>query len=959
MTTAPVAARYAEGTLVRARDREWVVVDASDPTFLLVRPLAGADEDTSALMPALESVTEATFPPPTVDDLGDGTAARLLRDGLRIGFRASGGPFRSLAGLAVTPRAYQYVPLMMALRQGGEAVRLLIADGVGIGKTVEAGLIAAELLAQGQARGLAVLCSPALAPQWRDELRVKFNIDATLVLPSTVNRLNRGLRMGESLFDRHPYVVVSTDLIKQRNYRDDFARTCPDLVIVDEAHTSVTAGGANSRSGATLRHALLNRLAADQQRHMLFLTATPHQGDEQGWKGLLALLSPELEHLPADLSGAQHDNARRELARYFVQRQRGDIAAFVEDTAFPNRDTTEETYKLHPEYRALLDRVLDYARETVTDDAIAGTVRQRVRWWSMVALLRSLASSPAAAATTLRNRASTAEAATDDEADAIGRNLILDEDDDASTDADDIAPGADDTPAGTSTSTRRKLLEFARQADALAGPDKDLKLARLTKMVKRLIADGYQPIVFCRYIPTAEYVGEHLRKALGKNVRVEAVTGTMPPEAREAAVADLGTHDGNRVLVATDCLSEGVNLQDYFTAVVHYDLAWNPTRHEQREGRIDRFGQRAKTVRAITYYGLDNPVDGVVLNVLLRKHEAIRKSTGVSVSLPADSALIMQAVFEGLILRRGEEAQDALFDLPGFQSEDELFNTWQSTAEREKRSRSRFAQHALSPAAVEDELREVRASLGGPADVEHFARNVLIRLGATLLETDEGFTATLATLPRALRDMLPVKPADATITFVRDLPAPVGAHVLTRTNPAIEALASYSLDAALDPLLAADFRPARRSGVMRTNAVTDRTTLLVTRMRFHATLPGRDRDVPMVVEEAHLAAFTGTHDDPTWLSDDAINELLKATPAGNMPESMGKAFLAPTLDALKQGHLLGHLSEAADTKAQNLDESHRRVRQAAGTAVRGLRVTAQKPVDILGAYQFIPAGGNA
>lgn len=957
MTTAPVESRFTEGTLVRARDREWVVVDASDPAFLLVRPLAGASEDISALMPALEEVVEATFPPPTADDLGDATAARLLRDGLRIGFRASGGPFRSLAGLAVTPRAYQYVPLLMALRQGGDAVRLLIADGVGIGKTIEAGLIVAELLAQGEAKGLAVLCSPALAPQWREELRVKFNIDATLVLPSTVNRLNKGLRMGESLFDRHPYVVVSADLIKQRNYRDDFARSCPDLVIVDEAHTSVTAGGVNSRSGATLRHHLLQRLAADKTRHMLLLTATPHQGDDQGWKSLLALLEPGLETLPADLSGAQHDDARRQLARYFVQRQRGDIADFLEDTVFPDRATTEETYKLHPEYRALLDRVLDYARETVTDEAVAGTVRQRVRWWSMVALLRSLTSSPAAAATTLRNRAATAEASTDEEADEIGRSLILDEDEEASTDADDIAPGADDTSAGaTPSSTRRKLLEFARQAETLVGPEKDTKLARLTEMVKRLLNDGYQPIVFCRYIPTAEYVGEHLRKALAKAARIEAVTGTMPPETREAAVADLGTHDGPRVLVATDCLSEGVNLQDYFTAVIHYDLAWNPTRHEQREGRIDRFGQRAQTVRAITYYGLDNPVDGVVLNVLIRKHEAIRKSTGVSVSLPADSALVMQAVFEGLILRRGDHAQEALFDLPGFESEAELFDAWQSTAEREKKSRSRFAQHALSPAAVDDELKEVRAALGGPADVVYFTRNVLIRLGSTLIDNPDGFTATISTLPRALRDMLPIKPSQATITFVRDLPAPVGAHVLARTDPAVEALASYALDAALDPLLAADFRPARRAGVMRTAAVSDTTTLLVNRMRFHATLPGRDRDVPMVVEEAHLAAFTGLPDNPIWLDDEQVASLLRATPSGNVPESIGSAFLTPTLDALEA--VLGNLSETAEAKARNLEESHRRVRQAAGTAVRGLRVTAQKPVDIMGVYLFIP-GGNA
>src|SRR5690606_26501329 len=97
---------------------------------------------------------------------------------------------------------------------------------------------------------------------------------------------------------------------------------------------------------------------------------------------------------------------------------------------------------------------------------------------------------------------------------------------------------------------------------------------------------------------------------------------------------ELGASDGPRVLVATDCLSEGVNLQDHFDAVIHYDLSWNPTRHEQREGRVDRFGQPKDVVRAITYYGSDNGIDRVVLDVLLRKHESIRRATGVSVPVP-------------------------------------------------------------------------------------------------------------------------------------------------------------------------------------------------------------------------------------------------------------------------------------------------------------------------------------
>ena len=108
----------------------------------------------------------------------------------------------------------------------------------------------------------------------------------------------------------------------------------------------------------------------------------------------------------------------------------------------------------------------------------------------------------------------------------------------------------------------------------------------------------------------------------------------MPPETREARVAGIGAADGARVLVATDCLSEGINLQEYFDAVVHYDLSWNPTRHEQREGRVDRFGQPSRTVRATLLYGANNPVDGAVLQVILRKAARIREELGVPVPVP-------------------------------------------------------------------------------------------------------------------------------------------------------------------------------------------------------------------------------------------------------------------------------------------------------------------------------------
>ena len=143
----------------------------------------------------------------------------------------------------------------MALRQ--DTVRLLIADDVGIGKTIEAGLIAAELLEQGDATGLAVLCGPALAEQWQRELATKFGIHAELVLPGTIRRLERGLLQGETLFDRFRHIVVSTDFIKRPGLREQFWHGCPDLLIIDEAHTCVSDGtGGRSRM---LRHELVQR----------------------------------------------------------------------------------------------------------------------------------------------------------------------------------------------------------------------------------------------------------------------------------------------------------------------------------------------------------------------------------------------------------------------------------------------------------------------------------------------------------------------------------------------------------------------------------------------------------------------------------------------------------------------------------------------------------------------------
>ena len=964
--TAPA---FAPGSLVHARGREWVVLPDSEANLLVLRPLGGGDDDTAAVLPGLEEVRPATFPPPGPADLGDAASAGLLRTALRIGFRASAGPFRSLAGIAVEPRAYQYVPLLMALRQ--EVVRLLIADDVGIGKTIEAGLIAAELLAQGDAARLAVLCSPALAEQWQRELRDKFAIGAELVLPSTATRLTRGLMLNESLFDRHPHVVVSTDFIKSPARRHEFLNHCPELVVVDEAHGSVADGAGSSPRSRHQRYELLRHVAADPSRHLILVTATPHSGKEEGFRNLLGLLDPPLADIDLDdLKG------RELLARHFVQRRRGDIRRYLgEDTAFPSdRHSREAPYDLSPAYAAFFDRIVDYAREEVTltgETSAPGspqpaTLRQRIRWWSALALLRTLASSPRAAAATLRTRASAAAAGTVQEADALGRGAVLDAADDESLESLDVTPGgdaghdadSDDAPGPQEASTdrlsqRRRLLRLATVAEDLAGSKIDRKLATLIVELKRLLADGYDPIVFCRFIDTAEYVAEHLTGALGKGVTIAAVTGRLPPELRQARIAELAATAGRHVLVATDCLSEGVNLQDHFQAVVHYDLAWNPTRHEQREGRVDRFGQSRDVVRAVTIYGRDNRIDGIVLDVLLRKHQAIRAATGVSVPVPDESDSVVEALLEGLVLRGRAEPSQQVFDLGLEQRRDELHVAWESAAERERRSLTKYAQEAIHPDEVAAEVAAARAALGGHADVEAFTVEALRLFGGSVTRSGHGWDLVTTTLPVGLRDALPAGHTEP-LPLHRDVPVPRGHALLARTDPYVEAVARHVLDTALDPTVrtAGAGRVAARAGVARTRAVERRTSLLLVRFRFHLDIPGRGGIRSMVTEEARFVAFTGPPEGAIWLDAEATAALASASADGNVAADQAADLLTRVTAGLPA--LAEHLDAEADRLAVELLDAHRRVRSGAGAARRGLAVSAQKPPDILGLYVWLP-----
>jgi hypothetical protein len=219
---------FSPGTLVSARGPR---VDGArgstgTPCGCGPSPAPRRTRPSSTLPLEPEGVREARFPPPDPRQLGGHDAALLLRDALLVSLRRGAGPFRSFGQIAVEPRAYQLVPLLMALKL--DPVRLLIADDVGVGKTIEAALILRELIDRGDIERSVVLCPPHLVEQWVTELEARFNLQAVAVTAASAKRLERGIPPGLSLFQVHPHTVVSLDYIKGQDRRAHFLSHCPD-----------------------------------------------------------------------------------------------------------------------------------------------------------------------------------------------------------------------------------------------------------------------------------------------------------------------------------------------------------------------------------------------------------------------------------------------------------------------------------------------------------------------------------------------------------------------------------------------------------------------------------------------------------------------------------------------------------------------------------------------------------
>jgi SNF2 family DNA or RNA helicase len=926
------------GTLVNYRGRDWIVMPSDDQEVLNIKPLGGSDHEITGVYLPLkidgQKISNTEIKYPLNKDIGDFESAKLLFHASRLSFRNAAGPFRCMGKLSFRPRSYQIVPLVMSLKQ--EVTRLLVADDVGIGKTVEALMILKEAMERGEVERFAIICLPHLCEQWKSELKDKLDIEGEIIRSSTIAGLERKLPDDRSVFHHFPYQIISIDYVKQASKKGIFLTDCPEFIIVDEAHSCALPAGAKSKTQQQ-RYSLLNDISENEKRHLLLLTATPHSGKDEEFRSLLGLLNKKFNKLDFENITPQQ---RKELSNYFVQRKRANIKRWLnEDTPFPERETKEIGYKLNTAYKNFYVEVLNFAQKITQKGE--NNPKGLSHYWAALALLRGVMSSPQAGLEMLKARREKQLVWEDTPEE---NPMFNSEDNDSDVVETDLMEQLELQKEDIST-----IDSLIEQVEQLMSLKNDQKAKMAVDQVKLWVNDGIYPIIFCRYIATAKYLGELLKSALPKNIDVQTITSEFADEQRKEMIDAMGKSE-KRVLIATDCLSEGINLQEHFTAVLHYDLPWNPNRLEQREGRVDRYGQPADIIYAYLLWGEDNPIDTVVLKVLIKKVRDIQKATGVSIVIGDDNKSIMDTVLKEVLLdpsKANFSANQTEIDFGDEVSNIDriITNQLEQAKQKAEKLRSIFAHESIDPKTIETELKEVDEVIGDVTTVEQFVVQSCRTLGATVTKDKLGYNLDAFNLPDHLKRILP-NVSSIPLSFAS--PTPRGRVYIGRNHKFVEQLAQLIMALAFEPK--AGVGHIARAAVIQSESVQKRTTIVQFRVRNVIKEVNRNRE--LIAEEMYLWGYAGSIDNKEILDYTSCKKLLlEAQSAVNIPhERQQQLFdeVAETYSGLKD-----EVQTLSQERAIHLVESHSRFKELVG----GRKFEAVHPVlppDVMGIYVLMP-----
>ncbi len=576
-------------------------------------------------------------------------------------------PFRG----AVKLESYQLEPVVRALEM--PRVTLLIADDVGLGKTVEAGLVLQEMISRRRARQILILCPASLQKQWQDEMAEKFGLHFEIVDRKYLLNLRRGHGIDVNPWASYPRLIASIDYIKRdiplRQFEECARAIGPsrgirmwDVLIIDEAH-NVAPSGRRKYVEDSDRTRMVRRVAPYFE-HRLFLTATPHNGFTESFAALLELLDP--------LRFARTIPPSPEQVRaVMVRRLKSDINAALGEQRFPERRVVPLEVVMGTKERELHDLLDRYTRSRLKG---AGHKEEFAARFALTLLKKRLLSSPLAFARSIEvHSRSVGQATTDQASDdfRMMKRLVdrLQEDIDDDRDKEENETAVQEQAPRLFrplTEEERRWLERMREL-ALDSPyAPDGKAKKLLAWIEDNLCphgrwNNRRLIIFTEFKDTLEYLQLLLSGDRYKD-RVLVLYGGMADDKREAVKQAFQQHpDENpvRILVATDAASEGLNLQNHCNCLIHYEIPWNPIRMEQRNGRVDRHGQRAREV-FIHHFSWVDHADSQFLEVVVEKVQQIRAdlgSVGDVIARQVEETLlgISRAPAKDLIGRRPED----------------------------------------------------------------------------------------------------------------------------------------------------------------------------------------------------------------------------------------------------------------------------------------------------------------
>ncbi len=543
------------------------------------------------------------------------------------------------AGIEV--KAYQLEPLRKALRL--PRVNLFIADDVGLGKTIEAGLILRELLMRQKVRRVVILAPPSVVVQWREEMESRFGLGFVVLDREYVATCRRERGFGTNPWDTHTRFILSHALLRDETYAGPLRYWLGDfapgsLLILDEAHNAAPASGGLYPVESEFTRQV--RDFAPRFEHRLFLSATPHNGHSASFSALLEILDPQRfcrgvkpsPKLTEPVMVRRLKDDLREIEGGFPVRDPRPVR--LEN--LPNDAPELELSRLLAEYREARELRLAGQPRRERNNALFVLVSLQKRLLSSIeAFARTLRAHRVGAAKRAAARLLTLEAARDIGSSDDDRAELPEDDVEAEAAADvETASGSDTEVQATETDLLDRMTRIAEANRHLP----DARMRWLNQWIRdELLTEGRwnsrRVVIFTEYADTKRYLVEQIESGLGDLARGRILTyhGGMDEAAREdvkrAFNADPSEHPV-RVLVCTDAAREGVNLQNHCADLFHFDVPWNPSRMEQRNGRIDRKLQRADVVRCRCFV-LPQRAEDRVLEVLVEKTKTIREELGI------------------------------------------------------------------------------------------------------------------------------------------------------------------------------------------------------------------------------------------------------------------------------------------------------------------------------------------